>query len=171
MTSAPQDVVREEPSREAAQTGVRRGRPHEGVDNESRARADAPARKPLAIATSPVVDQLRALEDARRDGTIELPDGRRLGVTNLAKLFWPAAKLTKGDLLRYYAEVAPLHPSGRRRSSAGDEAVSQRRRRHGVLPAAIASGEAAGGRAHRDAARRASIRSPSPTRAASSADR
>ena len=59
-------------------------------------------------ATQPVVDQLRALEDSRRDGTIVLPDGGRLGVTNLAKPFWPKLKLTKGDLLRYYATVAPL---------------------------------------------------------------
>ena len=56
----------------------------------------------------PVVDQLRALEDTRKDGTIALPGGTRLGVTNLAKLFWPKLKLTKGDLLRYYATVAPL---------------------------------------------------------------
>jgi len=55
-----------------------------------------------------VVEQLRALEDARKDGTIELPDGHRLGVTNLAKVFWPKLKLTKGDLLRYYADVSPL---------------------------------------------------------------
>jgi bifunctional non-homologous end joining protein LigD len=56
----------------------------------------------------PVIDQLRSLEDTRRDGTIALPDGARIGVTNLAKLFWPKLKLTKGDLLRYYATVAPL---------------------------------------------------------------
>jgi bifunctional non-homologous end joining protein LigD len=55
-----------------------------------------------------LIAQLRELEDARRDGTIELPDGERLGVTNLAKIFWPKPKLTKGDLLRYYAEVSPL---------------------------------------------------------------
>ncbi len=58
--------------------------------------------------TSHVVEQLRALEDARKDGTIALPDGGRIGVTNLAKLFWPKLKITKGDLLRYYATVAPL---------------------------------------------------------------
>ena len=52
--------------------------------------------------------QLRALEDARKDGVVELPDGGRLSVTNLAKVFWPDLKLTKGDLLRYYATVAPL---------------------------------------------------------------
>ena len=56
----------------------------------------------------PVLTQLRALEDTRKDGTIELPDGSRLGVTNLWKVFWPKARLTKGDLLRYYAEISPL---------------------------------------------------------------
>jgi bifunctional non-homologous end joining protein LigD len=56
--------------------------------------------------TSPVVEQLRALEDARKDGTIVLPGDLRLGVTNPAKPFWPKLKLTKGDLLRYYATVA-----------------------------------------------------------------
>ncbi len=64
--------------------------------------------KSSANALSSAIDQLRALEDARRDGTIELPEGFRLGVTNLAKVFWPEGKLTKGDLLRYYAEVSPL---------------------------------------------------------------
>ncbi len=59
-------------------------------------------------AADSLISQLRALEDSRRDGTIELPDGSRLGVTNLHKIFWPKSKLTKGDLLRYYAEVAPL---------------------------------------------------------------
>jgi bifunctional non-homologous end joining protein LigD len=53
-----------------------------------------------------VVAQLQALEDARKDGVIALPDGSRLGITNPAKPFWPKLKLTKGDLLRYYATVA-----------------------------------------------------------------
>jgi len=53
-----------------------------------------------------VLAQLQALEDARKDGAIALPDGSRLGITNPAKLFWPKLKLTKGDLLRYYATVS-----------------------------------------------------------------
>jgi bifunctional non-homologous end joining protein LigD len=53
-------------------------------------------------------DQLRALEESRRDGSIDLPGGHRLAVTNLHKIFWPRQKLTKGDLLRYYAQVAPF---------------------------------------------------------------
>jgi bifunctional non-homologous end joining protein LigD len=55
-----------------------------------------------------LVDQLSALEAARKDGLITLPDGDTLKVTNLHKVFWPKQKLTKGDLLRYYARVAPF---------------------------------------------------------------
>ena len=58
--------------------------------------------------TRSVVAQLSALETARKDGVIRLPDGQELKVTNLHKVFWPKAKLTKGDLMRYYARVAPL---------------------------------------------------------------
>jgi bifunctional non-homologous end joining protein LigD len=54
-----------------------------------------------------IVDHLRALEDARRDGTLTLPDGSTLDVTNLAKVFWPDERLTKGDLLRFYVQVSP----------------------------------------------------------------
>ena len=91
-----------------------------------------------------------ALEDARRDGVLELPDGDTLAVTNLHKVFWPKQKLTKGDLFRYYARVAPVHPAGGRRSAAGDEAVSQRHRGKAVLSASRAG--RAGRRAHRDRA-------------------
>jgi bifunctional non-homologous end joining protein LigD len=47
--------------------------------------------------------------------TIEI-GGRRLGLTNLGKVFWPDAGITKGDLLRYYEAVAPVlvpHTTGR----------------------------------------------------------
>ena len=54
-----------------------------------------------------MIEQLRALEDARKDGELTLPNGDRLKVTNLAKLFWTELGITKGDLLRYYVEVSP----------------------------------------------------------------
>jgi bifunctional non-homologous end joining protein LigD len=58
--------------------------------------------------TSGIVDQLEALEAAGKDGRITLPDGDMLDVTNLSKVFWPDVGRTKGDLLRYYARVAPF---------------------------------------------------------------
>lgn len=35
-------------------------------------------------------------------------DGHEVQITSLDKLFWPDAGLTKGDLLRYYREIAPV---------------------------------------------------------------
>jgi bifunctional non-homologous end joining protein LigD len=88
----PRDVRREEQQRITA--GSARVAP-----------SGAGARAPQERGPS-LVDQLRALEDARKDGTIVLPDGEQIAVTNLHKVFWPARKLTKGDLFRYYAQVA-----------------------------------------------------------------
>lgn len=86
------DVVREDGRRFSAATSVRLGsnRAHRPENEIS------------------IVEQLRFLEDHRRDGTIALPDGDTLAVTNLHKIFWPTLKLTKGDLFRYYAEIAPF---------------------------------------------------------------
>jgi bifunctional non-homologous end joining protein LigD len=35
-------------------------------------------------------------------------EGREVRLTNLPKVFWPDHGLTKGDLIQYYADVAPL---------------------------------------------------------------
>jgi bifunctional non-homologous end joining protein LigD len=34
--------------------------------------------------------------------------GKEVRLTNLDKLFWPERRITKGDLIQYYADVAPL---------------------------------------------------------------
>ena len=81
--------------------GLRDDMPAAGVVREDRAAASR--RGELAR----LIEQLRALEDARKDGELVLPNGDRVKVTNLAKPFWPALKITKGDLLRYYVEVSP----------------------------------------------------------------
>ena len=103
------DVHREEPGTDRRRTEARPVPKASQTKVKARSRTSNPRtsskRDPL---TSHVVEQLRVLEDARRDGTIELPGEQRLGVTNLAKIFWPKSKLTKGDLLRYYAEVTPF---------------------------------------------------------------
>ena len=55
-----------------------------------------------------VLEQLDAIEAASGNGTLELPAGERLEVSNLRKIFWPALKLTKGDLFRHYVRMAPF---------------------------------------------------------------
>jgi len=99
----PTDVRREEKAAvRGSSFGVRR------TTNAVR-RTTNPARRTTNVEprTADLVNQLSALEEARRDGTISLPDGEQLAVTNLSKVFWPKEKLTKGDLFRYYAKVAP----------------------------------------------------------------
>lgn len=91
----PRDVRREQPLRQArpvkpAKATARKKIEHLNIDEHAS-----------------LVSALRALEDARKDGVIELPGGERLKVTNLHKVFWPSLKLTKGDLFRYYATIAP----------------------------------------------------------------
>jgi bifunctional non-homologous end joining protein LigD len=55
-----------------------------------------------------LVERLSELEEGGRNGVLELPGGDTLDVTNLRKVFWPASKLTKGDLLRHYVRVSPF---------------------------------------------------------------
>jgi len=55
-----------------------------------------------------LTEQLDDLEKRKKDGKLLLPDGDTLDVTNLQKVFWPGPPFTKGDLLRYYARMAPL---------------------------------------------------------------
>ena len=65
------------------------------------------AAEPARAELQPVLDQLNALEAARKDGLIELPGGGQVKITNPAKVFWKDLKITKGDLFRYYVEVSP----------------------------------------------------------------
>ena len=91
--------------------GLRDDKKPTDVRREEKAgvRGSKPARRTTNVEprTADLVNQLSALEEARRDGTLTLPDGEQLAVTNLSKVFWPKEKLTKGDLFRFYAKVAP----------------------------------------------------------------
>jgi bifunctional non-homologous end joining protein LigD len=58
------------------------------------------------VATGPLLEQLQDLEDRGADGAIALPDGDRLEVSNLKKVFWREGHITKGELLRYYVRVS-----------------------------------------------------------------
>ena len=44
-----------------------------------------------------------------KSGTVTLDvDGRDVRLTNLDKVFWQEEHITKGDLIQYYADVAPV---------------------------------------------------------------
>jgi len=84
------------------------------TSKRSRTAARAPAGRRKAAthartaSSNPVVEQLNAIQAGKGDGVLHLPDDERLNVGNLDKVFWPGLGLTKGDLLRYYAQVAPM---------------------------------------------------------------
>ena len=74
---------------------------------EVRAKGAKGAQTITARDVESLIDQLNAIEKARKNGKLHLPDGDTLEVTNLHKVFWPEGKKTKGDLIRHYARVAP----------------------------------------------------------------
>lgn len=55
-----------------------------------------------------VESQLEQLERERQDGPVTFGRGRALHISSLDKIFFDDSGLTKGDLMRYYAHVAPL---------------------------------------------------------------
>ena len=82
-----------------------------------RARRSASSSPPPALgpgpmpAADPAIDalceQLHALESSRKRGVLALPDGSRVPVGNLHKVFWPEPGLTKGDLVRFDLRMSP----------------------------------------------------------------
>ena len=110
------DVVREHTTRLHASTTQRldvkevappKGRTRRGTRAAAATAETHIGKYEVSRETIALIDQLRALEDARKDSTIQLPGGETLAVTNLHKMFWPKLSISKGDLFRYYAQVAP----------------------------------------------------------------
>ena len=63
---------------------------------------------PVPGAEAAIIARLEELEDRRAAGTLTLPGGSTLDVSHLDKVLWPGPRITKGELLRYYARVAPV---------------------------------------------------------------
>jgi bifunctional non-homologous end joining protein LigD len=62
-------------------------------------------RKKTPTSGSPVVARLEEIERSGGNGTLELGRGVTLTVSSLDKLFFPRDRITKGDIMRYYARV------------------------------------------------------------------
>ena len=71
---------------------------------QSGSRPRQTASRPVSAATS-IVEQLEEVERSGRDGAVQLGRGSTLAVSNLGKLFFPRDRITKGDIMRYYAGV------------------------------------------------------------------
>jgi bifunctional non-homologous end joining protein LigD len=67
---------------------------------------NSPKRK-SKVRIDEIVAQLDEIQAGSGSGRLEISKGVSLDVTNLGKEFFPARKLTKGDLLRYYATISP----------------------------------------------------------------
>ena len=71
------------------------------------ARAKGPTRTRVKkVDASGLLEQLSSIEKARGEGSLDLGGGKKLKVSNLDKVFFPAGKYTKGDVMRYYARIA-----------------------------------------------------------------
>ena len=67
----------------------------------------------------------RAPARGRARGAVE---GRRLKLSNWDKVLFPETGFTKGDLIAYYARIAPAVLPASARPPADSQALSQRRR-------------------------------------------
>jgi bifunctional non-homologous end joining protein LigD len=72
-------------------------------------------------------DAAAPIPSSRGGNVILEVEGREVRLTNLEKVFWPDTGVTKGDLVQYYAEIAPvLLPHLR------DRAMVMKRYPHGI---------------------------------------
>ena len=92
---------------------------HDRIWEEARARIEAEsgndtAGRPLASVDAPFPTPLTAVKEG--DGFRPVGLDRPLRLTNLDKVYFPGEGLTKGDVIQYYASVAPVllpHLQGR----------------------------------------------------------
>ena len=61
-------------------------------------------------------------------------DGRKVVLSNLDKVLWPSPGVTKGQLLDYYAALAPTLLPHLRGRPVTVSSLSRRRRRHQLAP-------------------------------------
>jgi bifunctional non-homologous end joining protein LigD len=114
---SPRDVVREPgsigetPAQPSGRVRAKTARRVAASTRTSRRGKRAAYEPPRATITArdaaKVAARLEALEDAGEDGILTLPSGE-LEISNLAKVFFPSTRHTKGDVMRFYTRIAPL---------------------------------------------------------------
>lgn len=91
---------------EAGETATASPRRHASSRAGAAARAAPAATPKVPRDLDPVIARLDAIEAGTGDGVLDLPGGHSLDISHLGKVFWPAAGLTKGDLMRYCVRVS-----------------------------------------------------------------
>ena len=93
-----------------ASAAAKKAAPRKGVATKNAAtRKPAAVRPPSRVSSAganDVVRQLDALPPA--GGVLRIAGGTSLSVSSLDKVFFPKTKHTKGDMMRYYAAIAPI---------------------------------------------------------------
>jgi bifunctional non-homologous end joining protein LigD len=108
------DVVPRKVQRDGAGRATTATSSSAGTDLAPDARRGAPrfahqyASAPPGPELAALIERLRELEARQGAGRVTIHDGVVLEVSNLHKVFWPHARLTKGDLLRYYARISSV---------------------------------------------------------------
>lgn len=100
-------IQRPTSARKPARTADSR-RPKKGVARRSARQAHAAAKRPRRARPADVGAQLDSLEGHENEGTLNFGVRKSLHVSSLDKVFFPQSGFTKGDLMRYYARVAPV---------------------------------------------------------------
>lgn len=72
------------------------------------ARRKGPAKRGTRQAETTAEKQLERLEREKRDGDIAFGRSKTLHVSSLDKIFFADSGISKGDVMRYYAHVAPV---------------------------------------------------------------
>jgi bifunctional non-homologous end joining protein LigD len=105
-------LERESIQRLASSKGARHGsttrRPTRAAVRRTAKQVKAVAKRPRAGSGNDIVAEVDALSRGANEGMLNFGRGKALHVSSLDKLFFPEARITKGDLMHYYAVVAPV---------------------------------------------------------------
>ena len=111
-------AVKKKPARKVVRAKARKSvgataKPAATSKKSAPAKKAAPAKKTSAKKSSAskpgsVEQQLATIEQNGGDGDVEIKRGVSLHVSSLDKIYFPDDGYTKGDVMRYYARVAPV---------------------------------------------------------------